>query len=132
MQGSPSTLKTERITELNRLWNVYPTPHGTVGVQQSLEKRLLIRAKHLQQVSPPGAEFCQTKKVRVKLSGDGTNIGKRLHVINFTFTLLDEGSVAYGYEGNHTLAVLKEPENYKSLAKGLEDIRLEVERLSRL
>ena len=68
----------------------------------------------------------------MKLSGDGTNIGKRLHVINFTFTLLDEGSVAYGYEGNHTLAVLKEPENYKSLAKGLEDIRLEVERLSRL
>lgn len=58
-----------------------------------------------------------SKKVRVKLSGDGTNIGKRLHVINFTFTLLDEGSVAYGYEGNHTLAVLKEPENYKSLAK---------------
>ena len=31
-------------------------------------------------------------KERVKLSGDGTNIGKRLHVINFTFTLLDEGS----------------------------------------
>ena len=83
-------------------------------------------------MSPPGAEFCQTKKVRVKLSGDGTNIGKRLHVINFTFTLLGEGSVAYGYEGNHTLAVLKEPENYESLAKGLEDIRLEVERLKQI
>ena len=68
----------------------------------------------------------------MKLSGDGTNIGKRLHVINFTFTLLDEGSVAYGYEGNHTLAVLKEPENYESLAKGLEDIRLEVERLKQI
>ena len=122
----------ERIAELNHLWNVYPTPHGTVGVQQSLEERLLIRVKQLQQVSPPGAELFQTKKVRVKLSGDGTNIGKRLHVINFTFTLLDEGSVAYGYEGNHTLAVLKEPENYESLAKGLEDIRLEVECLKQI
>ena len=125
-------METERIIELNHLWNVYPTPHGTVGVQQSLEESLLICVKQLQQVSPPGAEFFQTKKARVKLLGDGTNIGKRLHVINFAFTLLDEGSVAYGFEGNHTQAVLKEPENYESLAKGLEDIWLEVERLKQI
>lgn len=122
----------ERITELNRLWNIRPTPNSTFGVQQSLEDRLLIRLEQLQRVAATDAEFRRTKKIKVKLSGDGTNIGKHLHVINFTFTLLDEGSLAYGYEGNHTLAILKEPENYESLAKGLEDIRLEVERLKQI
>ena len=34
--------------------------------------------------------FAQKKAVRIKLSGDGTKIGKRLHVINFTLTVLDE------------------------------------------
>ena len=43
----------------------------------------------------------------VKLSGDGTNIGKRLHVVNFTFTMLDEGEKAYSAEGNHVLAIVK-------------------------
>ncbi|CAH3117530.1 unnamed protein product [Pocillopora meandrina] len=32
--------------------------------------------------------------IRIKLTGDGTNIGKRLTVNNFTFTLLSEKEVA--------------------------------------
>lgn len=50
---------------------------------------------------PPDAPFLVNKKVRVKLSGDGTGIGKRLHVVNFTFTLLNEGDAAYSSEGNN-------------------------------
>ena len=30
----------QRITELNKLWDIYSTPNGTCGVQQSLQKRL--------------------------------------------------------------------------------------------
>ena len=30
----------QRITELNKLWDIYPTPNGTCGVQQSLKQRL--------------------------------------------------------------------------------------------
>ena len=30
----------ERITELNKLWNIRPTPNNTQGVQQSLKNRL--------------------------------------------------------------------------------------------
>ena len=51
------------------------------------------------------------KNIRMKLSGDGTLIGKHLHVINFAFTLLDEGEKAYSYEGNHCLAIFKEKED---------------------
>ena len=47
----------------------------------------------------------------MKLSGDGTSIAKCLHVLNFVFTLLDEGEKAYSYEGNHCLAIFKEKED---------------------
>ena len=46
-------------------------------------------------------------------------IGKRLHVVTFTFTLLDEGQRACSYEGNHVLAVFKEPEKYDTVKNAL-------------
>ena len=56
-------------------------------------------------------------------------LGKRLHVINFTFTLLDEGEKAYSYEGNHPLAIFGAPESYASLKKSLRGVISEVEQL---
>ena len=47
-----------------------------------------------------------------------------------TFTVLDEGVLAYSSDGNHPLALLKEPE--ESLQRGLEDLRNEVERLTEI
>jgi len=47
----------------------------------------------------------------VKLTGNGTRIGKRLHVVNFGFTLLEE-EIAYSAAGNHCMAIIKEPEKY--------------------
>jgi hypothetical protein len=75
---------------------------------------------------PPDAPFLINKMVRVKLSGDCTRIGKRLHVVNFTFTLLDEGDAAYSSEGNHPLAIFQDPEDYDSLSRALSDIKDEV------
>ncbi len=66
----------------------------------------------------------------MKLTGDGTNIGKRLHVVNFGFTILDEGEKAYSAERNRCLAIIKEPESYESLQKSLADIVKEVESLT--
>ena len=57
-------------------------------------------------------------------------IGKRLHVVTFTFTLLDEGQKACSYERNHMLAIFKEPEKYETVKNALADITAEVERLS--
>ena len=95
-----------------------------------MEQRLHVRLEHLLKVSPHDAEFVKKQLVRVKLSGDGTNIGKRLHVVTFTFTLLEEGNKAHSSEGNHILAVFKEPEKYDSVKAALEDISAEVERLN--
>lgn len=118
-----------RINELNKLWDIKPTPNGVVGVQQSLQDRLHRRITHLLTKSSADAPFRVNKKVWVKLSGDGTTIGKRLHVINFTFTLLNKGEQAYSAEGNHSLAIFREPETYESLQHALEDIITEVDSL---
>lgn len=116
----------ERKVELNRQWNFKPNPNGTCGLQQSLEERLNIWVQHLHKTALRDAPFRTEKVLKVKLSGDGTNIGKHLHVINVTFTLLDEGARAFSVDGNHALAIIKEPEDYASLQNSLQDI-LEVE-----
>ena len=122
----------DRIAELNKLWNIKPLPNEIEGVQQPLESRLRIRIEHLVKSSPPDTEFLQTKRIRVKLSGDGTCIGKRLHVVCFTFTLLEESDKTGSFEGNHILAIFKTPESYGYLKKALEDIIKDVEQLSQI
>ena len=121
----------ERIKQLNSLWKIRPTPNGVVGVQQSLKDRLINRIQHLISSTPADVSFKTKKTIRVKLSGDGTSIGKRLHVVNFTFTVLDEGSKAYSYEGNHSIAIFREEEKkYDGLQRALADIISEVETLN--
>ncbi len=65
----------------------------------------------------------------MKLNGDGTNIGKHLHVVNFGFTILEEDK-ACSAAGNHCLAVFKEPESYDSLKRCLSNLITEVGSLS--
>ena len=66
----------------------------------------------------------------MKLSGDGTFVGKRLHVVNFTFTILDEGRRAHSSDGNYCLAIFRQKESYDEMKTALSDIRQEVENLS--
>ena len=75
------------------------------------------------------SQFKKDKRVRIKLSGDGTYIGKRLHVVNFTFTILDEGRRAFSVEGNYCLAIIQAEESYEGMKTALADICEEVERL---
>lgn len=83
-------------------------------------------------MSPPDSPLIRDKKVRVKLTGDGTNIGKHLHVVNFAFTILDEGDLAYSSAGNHCIAIFKEPEKYDSLKLCLRDIIHDIQDLNRI
>ena len=53
-------------------------------------------------------------------------------MVNFGFTLLDEGDKAYSPAGNHCLVIFKEPESYQSLKNCLKDIISEVNALSTL
>lgn len=84
----------QKITELNSLWNITPTPNGIMRVQQSLEPILWKRIRKLEMITPLDAPFKLSQKVRVKISG------KRIQVENFTSTLLDEEK-SYSYEACH-------------------------------
>ena len=70
----------------------------------------------------------ENKEVCLRLSGDGTKIGKRLHVVVFTFTILDEDQAGPA-RGNHILAVFKQPESYDCLKLALDDIIKELDTL---
>ena len=119
----------KRIRELNEKWNLKKTPGDADGVQQKIADRLRLRLEWIINNSKADV-FGKDKKIRVKLSGDGTNIGKRLHVVNITFNILEEGKKAMAADGNHIIAVIKVPENYENLEGTMADIRSEVASLS--
>lgn len=58
-------------------------------------------------------------------------MGRNLHVVNFTFTLVDEPQ-ATSVAGYHTLATLEMFEDYDELSASLQDIADEVNDLSQL
>lgn len=88
-----------------------------MGVQQSLVGRVEVRLRKLIADSAP-----DTRKFRIKLTGDGTLIARGLNVVNIAFTILEEGQRACSVSGNHTVAILKVSESYEGLSAGLKDI----------
>ena len=46
-----------RVAELNKLWNIKPTPNGTCGVQQTIEDRLRVQVSHLHKTAAADAKF---------------------------------------------------------------------------
>ena len=77
-------------------------------MQQNLQFRLYDRVKHLRDA---GVLNSTTSTIlHVKLSGDGTRVGRKLHLVNITFTLLNEGPLATKrYRHKYTLAQISRP-----------------------
>ena len=120
----------QQAAELNSKYELKPTSGGIHGVQQSLRNRLMIRLQQLKkhELLPISC------KLRVRLSGDGTYIAKNLHVIHFTFTLIDEtkSTCTSTASDNHILAILNTQDKYDELKRGLSDIILEAESLNQV
>lgn len=64
------------------------------------------------------------------MSGDGTNIGKRLKVVNFTYTIFNEKENAMSEKWNYVLAIMKTKEAYDNLKESLSDIKTEMAQLN--
>ena len=127
-QDLPRSWKLKDLTKkINSKWDIKPCP-GNDGVQQSLESRLKERVSHLLQEG----KVKSGDTLQVKLSGDGTKVCRKLNVINFAFTLLNEGEIAMSPKGNHTIAIINSTESYDVLATTLSDICDEVKRLTTL
>ena len=69
----------KRMAELNKMWDLKPTPGEADGVQVKFADSLRNNVEILQKngLLHPG------DTIKVKLNGDGTNIGKRPTVVNF-------------------------------------------------
>ncbi|RMZ97560.1 hypothetical protein BpHYR1_039871 [Brachionus plicatilis] len=52
---------------------------------------------------------------KVKLSADGTNVGRNIKLINFTFTVLNECDKAKTSKGNYTIGMAQLDEEYSDL-----------------
>ena len=51
------------------------------------------------------------EKIKIKLSGNGAWLGKRIHVVSFTFTLPDCPDAASAH-GNNLIAIFRGSEDY--------------------
>ncbi|MCG8627032.1 MAG: hypothetical protein MJE68_34160, partial [Proteobacteria bacterium] len=122
-------LKAE-VKEMNKKWKISPTPGSTVDVQQSLKERLTDRLKHLQSIAADDSGFKLDSTVGVKLTGDGTYVGSRQHIITFGFTIIDEGSVCKSASGNHSVCIARVAEDYANLSVILADIIKEVDNIN--
>ena len=127
--GLPNTYSIKkRINELNSKWNLKPTPGDAEGVQLGFAESL---QEHIVRLQKNG-EINDGEAIKIKLSGDGTNIGKRLTVVNFTFTILNEKDVAMAEKGNYVLAVIKTTETYHNLRDSLADLQMEMANLKEI
>ncbi len=67
------------------------------------------------------------KTIKIKLTGDGTNIGHGVHVVVFGFMICEEGGCSGFAYGNNPVCLLKEKEDYEHLRLGLQDVSKEIE-----
>ena len=111
--------------KLNKKWNLKPTPGDAEGVQVSFKETIV---EHIRRLSASGM-IQNGETIKIKVSGDGTNIGKRISVVNITFTILNEKKLAMSEKGNYILAVLRTTESYDTLAESLSDLVKEMDDL---
>ena len=70
-------------------------------MQQTLESRHAERVCQLLRTNEVNAG----DKLQMKLSGDEIKVCRKLNLVNFTFTLLNEECIAMSSRGNHTIAI---------------------------
>ena len=115
----------KRIELLNTQWNVFPTPGTVDGVQMKLKDSLMEQTCRL--LKDKKLNNCNSLKIKV--SSDGTRIGKRLQLLNITYTIINEGNIAMSGKGNYVLAVIKTKDDYTSIRDSLSDLRDEMKKL---
>ena len=122
MSDLPSFSQVRKLTKsMNSKLKITSCPNGVCGVQQSIRERILQRLQYfIHKNTDRGVSTPDT--IRIKLTGDGTQIGRELKVVNIAFTILDEGETAQSVNGNYSIAIVKTGESYDDLANALQDI----------
>ena len=114
ISGFPGTYKVRTRTNTKYLhhWKKYRNKYGSYV--NCSEKICYFIRKNFKRLD------IKDKTIRVKICGDGTNIGKKIKQLNFCFTLPDEGLRSQTASGNYTLGIFKiRKEDYDNLDKAL-------------
>ena len=91
---------------------------------------LKLSKQFLNHTSLPETKF-KDPIIHVKLAADGTNIGRNLKLLNFTFTVINEGAKSKTANGNYTLGIFEiDSESYGSVAECFRELIEELARLT--
>ena len=58
--------------------------------------------------------------VKVKITGDGTQVSCSMHILVLAFTILDGNENPNSSSGNHTIAMLNAQEKYEYLSQAVQ------------
>ena len=105
---------------MNSKFDISPCPNGIIEVQQSLRVCIAFHIKSLSEKTKKNTDLPST--IKVKLTGDGTRIARGLNVVNFAFTILEEGAKAQSVAGNHTIAIMKVSSGLKDICQEARDL----------
>ena len=118
----------KHLDKLNSNWNLKKTLGEAEGIQISLRDSLEEQIQRLQK----NEVLDEATTIKVKISGDGTNIGKRLQLENVTYTILNEKDAAMNEKRNYVLAIINTTENYDNLKESLADLNNEMSNLKEI
>lgn len=110
--------------EMNCNNAICPTPGPILGIQQSLKTRLTIRLQHMMKINP---SLTNESSINVKITGDGTQVSRSMHILVLAFTILDGSENPNSPSGNHTIAMLNAQEKYEHLSHAVKDITNEIQ-----
>jgi hypothetical protein len=130
----PSLFKIKRFRDA--VDGTFEVHNNEMGVFMSVEQKLRFRLeqffkrKYKGDINEADVKF-KDPIIHVKLGADGTNIGRNLKLLNFTFTLINEGQKSKGASGNYTLGIFEiESENYASVTECFKEIIEEIANLN--
>lgn len=135
---SLTQLKKRRV-ELDSLFEIFNNEMGVyVSFKEKLKMRLqcYFERKYGENVESDDAlakegQVFRDHIIHIKLSADGTNIGRNLKLLNFTFTILNEGQRAKRATGNYTLGIYEiENESHAALTECFKEIIDELEQMN--
>ncbi len=110
----------QKIHDLNGSFNLKATPGGQ-GVQFDLKSRVAEQVQRL-----INDKDFNEEKVRIKFSGDGFLIGRKVHLVNFSFTLPQESN-CQSPSGNYGIAIFAGDDKYPNLEVELKNISKDIE-----
>ena len=128
INGLPKSFALLSKGEINYIISVilHTLPVPQRGAQVLFSDLLKERLKDYLVSHPDGYE----DTIRIKMFGDGARMTRNSSFIFMSFALLDLGDDVMTAQGNHTIAVVKGKENYKTLQESFADVFNEINRLN--